>query len=60
MGGGGTVRFSELGLELLHLGLSVFLVEVSCISTDLFSFGDLGKRKLCSPVPAFWTQLSLQ
>ena len=54
LGGGGTVRFSELGLGLLHLGLSVFLVEVSCISTDLLSFGDLGIRKLCSPVPAFW------
>ena len=46
MGGGGTVRFSKLGLGLLHSGLSVFPVEVSCIFTDLSSFGN--------PVPVFF------
>lgn len=54
MGGGGIVRFLELGLGLLYVELLVFFVEVFCILIDLFFFGDLEIRKLCSLVFVFW------
>ena len=40
LGGRGTVRFSKLGLGLSQSWLSVFVVEVPCISTGLLSLNE--------------------